>query len=120
MENVITTLVDGILVPLIDATVIPLAALVTFLASSGLLLLVFAGLWLAFAVALVREPASVDRAWARVRTLPLLVQALAWLFFLPVLAGAWIWRRSWPRVARYVLIAGIAGWNLLVFMPGPA
>jgi hypothetical protein len=54
------------------------------------------------------------------RRMPLALQGLAWLFFLPVLFGLWIWRRGWPLVARLVLIGGVAGWNLLVFMPRPA
>jgi len=29
----------------------------------------------------------------------------------------WVWDTTWPLVGRLVLIAGIAGWNLLVLMP---
>lgn len=119
MENIITILVDGILVPVLGAVVVPLGALISLLATTGILLLMFAGLWLAFGVALVRDPSRVDRTWTRLRRLPLIVQAAAWLLFLPVLAGAWIWRTTWPPVARYVLIAGVAVWNLLVFLPRP-
>jgi hypothetical protein len=115
MSTLITTIVDGVLVPLIEAIVTP----IPFLASSGILLLVFAALWAAFAVALLREPARIDAAWARLRRLPLLVQAVAWLALLPVLAGVWTWRTGWPRVARLMLVAGLAGWNLLVLMPRP-
>jgi hypothetical protein len=115
VETLVTTLVDGILVPLIDAVTAPLPSL----ASSGILLIVFGGLWAAVAVALVREPARIDDAWHRIRSLPLVVQAIVWLLFLPVMAGIWIWRTGWPRVARLVLVAGIAGWNLLMFLPRP-
>jgi hypothetical protein len=115
VETLITTLVDGVLVPLIGAVTAPLP----FLASSGILLVVFAGLWVAFAAALVREPARIDEAWRRIRSLPLVVQAIVWLLFLPVMAGVWIWRTGWPRIARLVLVGGIAGWNLLVFLPRP-
>ncbi len=115
METIITTFVDGVLVPLIGAVTAPLP----FLASSGILLLVFGGLWAAVAVALVREPARIDAAWQRIRALPLVVRAIVWLLFLPVMAGIWIWRTGWPRVARLVLVGGIAGWNLLIFLPRP-
>jgi hypothetical protein len=115
MDTLITTLVDGVLVPLMDALVTP----IPFLASSGLLLLAFAALWLAFGVAIARDPARLDAAWTRLRRLPLVVQALAWLALLPVLAALWIWRTGWPRVARLALVAGLAGWNLLVLMPRP-
>jgi len=115
MDSIVTTLTDG-LAALIGAVAAP----IPFLASSGILFLVFGGLWFAFAAALVRDPERIDAAWRRVRSLPLIVQAVAWLLFLPVLAGAWIWRTSWPRVARLVVVGGLAGWNLLMFLPRPA
>ena len=115
MDTVITTLVDGVLVPLLDLIVAP----IPYLASSGILLLAFAAAWVAFGAALVRDPSRIDRSWRRLRSLPLVVQALAWLLLLPVIAGAWVWRTSWPRLARLTLIGGLAGWNLLVFLPRP-
>lgn len=116
MDTLITTLVDGVLVPLVTAVTAP----IPFLAESGLLLAVFTALWVALGVALVREPARVDAAWRRVRAWPLVVQAVAWLLFLPVLAAVWVWRTSWPRVARLTLVGGLAGWNLVMFLPRPA
>jgi ABC-type amino acid transport system permease subunit len=87
------------------------------LASSGVLFVVFAVLWAAFAVGLLWSQGSVDAAWQSIRDLPLLVQAVVWLLFLPVMAGLWIWETSWPLVVRLVLVVGLAGWNLLVMMP---
>jgi len=116
VDTIITTLVDGVLVPLINALTAPLP----FLASSGILLLVFGAIWVAFAIALVREPARIETAWRRVRSMPLVLQALAWLLFLPVLAGVYVWRTHWPRIARLMLVGSLAGWNLLMFLPRPA
>lgn len=116
MDTLITTLIDGILVPVITALTAP----IPFLAASGLLLVVFAGIWIAFAIALVREPARIEAAWRRLRLLPLVVQALAWVLFLPVLAGIAIWRTGWPQLARIALVGGLAGWNLLMFLPRAA
>jgi len=113
VDTLITTLVDDVLTPLVVAVTAP----IPLLASSGALLLVFAALWLALGYALVRDPSRIDRAWRRLRALPLLVQVLAWLLFLPVLAGVWVWRRGWPLATRAVLVAGLAGWNLLVLLP---
>jgi len=115
VNTIITTLVDGVLVPLINAITSPLP----FLASSGILLLVFGALWVAFAAALVRDPTRLDVAWRRVRTMPIVVQALAWLLFLPLLAGVCVWRTTWPQVARLTLVGSLAGWNLLMFLPRP-
>lgn len=113
MDTLITILVNGIVVPVITLLTAP----IPFLASSGLLLAAFAALWLAFGIALVRSPARIDRTWRRLRSLPLAIQALAWLLLLPVVAGLWIWHTSWPRAARLLLVAGLAGWNLVVFVP---
>lgn len=119
MDTLISTLV-GALVAVLDAIVVPLAGAIPLLASSGLLLLVFAGLWLAFGAALVRDPGRLDAGWRRLRAMPLVVQGIAWLLLLPVVAGLWVWRTGWPRLARLTLIGGLAGWNLLVMLPRPA
>jgi hypothetical protein len=103
----------GTLVMVIEAVTAP----IPFLASSGLLLLLFAAMWVALGVAIVRAPARVDAAWRRLRALPLLVQLLAWVLLLPILAGIAVWQLGWPRLARMAMVAGIAAWNLLVFLP---
>ena len=120
MDNLIATLVDGVLVTVIDHIVVPITGTIPFLASSGILLVVFAGLWAVFALALARSQPSLDAAWARIRGLPMIMRGAAWLLFLPVVAGLWVWRTSWPMAARLTVIGGLAGWNLLVFLPGPA
>lgn len=107
MESIITTTVEVLTAP------------IPWLVSSGVLLVVFGGLWLAIAIALVRDPARIDLAWQRVRSLPLLIQAVVWLLFLPVMAGMWAWRTTWPALARLVVVGGLAGWNVLIFLPRP-
>jgi high-affinity Fe2+/Pb2+ permease len=111
---------DQIVVTIIDWTVVPLTSAIPFLASHGILLAVFAGLWALFGYALIRNTARLNEAWTRIRHLPLIGQGLAWLLFLPVLAGLWTWRRGWPAAGRVTLIAGLAAWNLLVLVPRPA
>ena len=102
---------------LIATLVTALTAPISFLASTGLMLLAFAAIWLAFAVASVRDPARIEAAWRRLRGLPLPVEALAWLLLLPVVAGLWVWRRGWPLAGRATLVVGLAAWNLLVLLP---
>ena len=111
---------DQIIVTIINWTVVPVTSLIPFLASHGILLATFGALWALFGFALVLSRPSLDGAWTWIRHLPLVAQAMAWLLFLPVLAGLWIWRSRWPLVSRLVLVAGLAGWNLLVFLPQPA
>jgi hypothetical protein len=88
-----------------------------WLAENGVLFGVFALIWIAFGAGLLLSQGSVDEVWATIRGLPLIVQAVVWLLFLPVMIGLWIWETTWPFIVRVVLIVGIAGWNLLVFLP---
>ena len=88
-----------------------------FLAETGILFAIFAILWAGFAVALIWSHGSLDAAWQWVRSLPLIVQGIVWVLFLPVMIGLWIWETTWPLVLRLVVVVSIAGWNLLVFLP---
>ena len=105
MERIIETLAGG------------LGNGVAWLAEHGVLFGVFAVLWVAFGAALVFSQGSVDQAWATIRGWPLIVQIVAWVLFLPVMAGLWIWETTWPLIVRVVVIVALAGWNLLVFLP---
>ena len=33
------------------------------------------------------------------------------------MAGLWVWESSWPFVIRLVIVIGVAGWSLLIFLP---
>src|SRR5687767_13469632 len=80
VEPIITGFVDRLLVPFINGILIP------FL-ESGAAFVLFALLWAAFGYALVARQAGLDETWQTIRSLPLVVQALIWLLFLPVMAG---------------------------------
>ncbi len=110
---------DAVITTLVNLTIVPLTAPIPFMVSSGMLLVLFAGLWAAFGRALVTDRSALDAAWLRIRRLPLVAQALVWLLFLPPMAGLWIYRRPWRAAYRLTLIAGLAGWTLLVFLPNP-
>ena len=107
--------------PLMERVIEPLATglgnAVGWLAESGVLFAVFALVWIAIAVGLVWSAGTVDDAWRTISALPLVVQAIVWVLFLPVMFGLWIWESSWPFIARLVLLIGVAGWNLLIFLP---
>ena len=110
---------EAVIETVINATVVPLANTVPVLVSSGIALLLFGALWTGFAFALVRDRSRLDAAWRWIRGLPLIVQALVWLLFLPVMVGLWVWRTGWPLAGRLVTIGGLAGWSLLIFIPQP-
>ena len=105
MEQVIETVATG------------LSNSVAWLAENGVLFGIFAIIWIAFAVGLIWSQGSLDQAWNAIRGLPLIVQVVVWLLFLPVMIGLWIWETSWPLIVRLVLVVGVAGWNLLMFLP---
>ena len=105
MERIIDTLATGI------------GGSIGWMAEHGVLFVVFAIVWVATGAGLVLSQGSVDQAWDTIRGLPLIVQAIVWLLFLPVMIGLWIWESTWPLLVRATLLLGIAGWNLLVFLP---
>jgi hypothetical protein len=105
MERIIDTLATG------------LGNSVGFLAESGVLFLVFVVMWIGFGAALLWSQGSLDAAWQWIRSLPLVAQAVVWLLFLPVTFGLWVWETTWPVLLRLAVIGGVAGWNLLVFLP---
>lgn len=109
MDQVITGFVDRVLVPVIDAF-IPMI-------TNGVAFVIFAVIWGAFAYGLVASHGGLDTAWQWLRGLPWVVQALLWLLFLPVTVALWIWETGWPFVLRIVLVLGLAGWNLWMFLP---
>jgi ABC-type amino acid transport system permease subunit len=90
---------------------------IDWLAEHGVLFLVFAVLWIAFAVGVIWSQGTVDHAWQQIRDLPLLVQLVIWVLFLPVMIGMWVWQSGWPLLVRLVLVLGVAGWNLWMFLP---
>jgi hypothetical protein len=111
MEQLITLVVDGIIVPV--------TGIIPTLLSSGVLFALFALLWAGFGAGLVWSQGSLDAAWAWIGSLPLLLQGVAWLLFLPVVVALWAWETSWPLVIRLVVVVGLAGWSLAIFLPRP-
>ena len=105
MEQVIETLASG------------LGNGVAWMAETGILFAVFAVIWVVFGAGLIFSQGSVDQAWQTVRGLPLIAQVIVWVLFLPVMIGLWVWETSWPLIVRLVLVVGVAGWNLFMFLP---
>lgn len=102
---------------LVRWVVVPVTSVIPLLVSSGILLVGFAALWLGFGTALVANPRALDQWWRSLGGLPLPIQGVAWLLLMPLLVGLWVWGTDWPLLVRVLLIAGIAGWNLFVFVP---
>ena len=75
--------------------------------------LIFAILWVGFAIALVVNREWLDLLWNWVRALPLVAEIIVWVLFLPIMVGLWIWESSWPYLVRLLASAGMVGWTIL-------
>jgi len=117
MATVFGNAIGGGVDRLVRWVILPVTGIIPVLVRTGLLFLGFAALWLGFFAALVADPAALDAAWDAIVSLPLVAQAVAWLLFLPLMAGLWVWTTDWSLVVRVALVVGIAAWNLVVFIP---
>ena len=71
----------------------------------------FTILLIGFVIALVTNRDWLDLIWNWVKSLPLLVQFLVWLIFLPVMTGLWIWKSSWSTPINLLALAGMLVWT---------
>lgn len=76
-------------------------------------IVIFAILWVGFAIALVVNREWLDLLWNWVRALPSVAEIIVWVVFLPIMVGLWIWESSWPALVRLLAFAGIVVWTLL-------
>ena len=76
-------------------------------------IVIFAVLWVGFAIALVVNQEWLDLLWNWVRALPSVAEIVVWVVFLPIMVGLWIWESSWPAFVRLLAVAGIVLWTLL-------
>jgi len=111
---------DQVIVAVVDGIIVPVANTIPVLLASGALFVLFAALWLAFGAGLLLDPGAVDATWEWIRGLPLLLQGVAALLFLPVVVALLAWETAWPLVVRLVLVVGLAGWSLAIFLPRAA
>jgi hypothetical protein len=107
----------GVVDHLVRWVVLPVTGIIPVLVRTGLLFAGFAALWVGFFVLLAVDPGRLAAISTGLGALPLPLQALAWLLFLPLTAGLWAWSTDWPMVVRLAVVIGVAGWNLLVFLP---
>ena len=101
----------------VDKIVVPVTSAIPTVVESGVAFVIFLLLWLGFGAALVVSQGSLHDAWHWVRALPLVVQGIVWVLFLPVVIALWIYETTWHIVVRLVVIGGLAWWTLMIFMP---
>ena len=76
-------------------------------------IVIFAILWIGFAIALAVNREWLDLLWNWVRALPFVTEFIVWVLFLPIAVGLWIWESSWPAFVNLIAVAGIVVWTLL-------
>jgi hypothetical protein len=76
-------------------------------------IVIFAVLWIGFAVALAVNPEWLDSLRDWVRALPIVAEIIVWIAFLPIVVGLWIWTSSWPVLVQLLAGAAIVGWTLV-------
>jgi hypothetical protein len=76
-------------------------------------ILIFAILWVGFAVVLAVNREWLDLLWSWVQALPPIAEIVVWVLFLPGMVGLWICESSWPALVRLLAFAGIVGWTLV-------
>jgi hypothetical protein len=115
MERVL----EGSIGLLVGRVVVPVTSTIPILVRTGILLAAFATVWLAFLAAMVGAPGTLDEVSRAIGAWPFVMQLLAWVLLLPVMAGLWVWDTDWPLVVRAGLLVALAAWNLLVMIPHP-
>jgi hypothetical protein len=76
-------------------------------------------LWLAFAAALMFHQGALESVWQWLTGLPLLLEVVLWILFLPITLGLWIWESDLSLWLRLVLVIFIAITSLAVMGPKP-
>jgi hypothetical protein len=74
---------------------------------------IFVVLWIGFAVALFANRAWLDLLWDWMRALPMVMEVIVWIMFLPITVLLWIWESSWPSPLRVLGYAGLVAWTFL-------
>ena len=80
---------------------------------SSYAIVIFAMLWVGFAIALVVNREWLDLLWNSVQELPFAAEIIVWVIILPIMVGLWIWESSWPAFVSLLAVAGIVIWTLL-------
>jgi hypothetical protein len=86
----------------------------------GALFGIFLILWFAFGAALIFNQGALDGVWQWLTGVPIILQVILWVVFLPITVGLWIWESDWDLWLRLLTIIVIAVVNISVMSPKPA
>ena len=70
------------------------------------------GMWLAFFWLLFAG--ALDGLWRTITGLPILLDIVLWIVFLPWMLATWVWTGPWPEWIRVTLVLCFAiGWTVV-------
>jgi hypothetical protein len=75
------------------------------------------GMWVAFFWVLLAG--GLDEVWRAIAQLPVLLEVLAWIVFLPWVLGTFVWTSPWPEWLRAALVLLFAVCWIAVSVPRP-
>jgi hypothetical protein len=71
-------------------------------------------MWIGFFALLFAN--LLDELWRWITQLPVVVEIVLWIAFLPWMLATWVWTGGWPAALRLVLVAIFAiGWTLISY-----
>jgi ABC-type amino acid transport system permease subunit len=82
---------------------------------AGLWLIWMVGMWVAFFALLLAN--QLDGLWSAVRQLPLIVEIVLWVAFLPWMLGMAVWTSPWAGWLRVAIVLGLAAGWILISIP---
>ena len=72
------------------------------------------GMWIGFFALLFAD--RLDDLWRWITQLPVVVEIVMWIAFLPWMLATWVWTGDWSAAVRVVLVAIFAiGWTLVSY-----
>lgn len=76
-------------------------------------MLVFAVLWVGFALGLIAGGQAFADAWAWLNGLEPVARIAAWVLFLPIAVGLWAWNAALPAPVLAAVALGLVAWTLV-------
>ena len=76
-------------------------------------MLVFAVLWIGFALGLIAGGQVFADAWAWLDALEPAARIAVWVLFLPIAVGLWAWNAELPAPVFAAVLVGLVAWTLV-------
>ncbi|MGA7280734.1 MAG: hypothetical protein WBZ40_03030 [Acidimicrobiia bacterium] len=79
--------------------------------------LMFIALWIGFLALQVSTPDALDRIWAGIVDLPIIIEAAVWIGFLPIVVALAVMQAGWVLWLQLIVIAACVIWTTIGLRP---